>query len=166
MPHLELSLTADHARATLMGVTIGYRLDIANLGDGTARDVVADVHLTHASPDIERHLNLLLAADLPEPTHEAGTIAPGHTVTLTGEIRLAHDAIGIVEFAGQRLMIPVLGVVVRQSGTARGGRTTATYVVGIERDPPQPRMGAFRLDQGPREFAPLGVRPTGVTLLA
>jgi hypothetical protein len=32
-------------------------------------------------------------------------------------------------------------------------------MVGREANPPQPKMGPFRLDLGPRRFASLGQRP-------
>lgn len=166
MPRLELSLHATHARLTLMGLTMGYSIDIANIGDGPATQIEVDTWLAHAGPDVEAQLRSVMATDRPEPSHMLANLEPGHSIELPGEIRLAPEQIGALDFAGQQLMIPVIGLVMRHDdGSGVVARSTATFIIGVERNPPQQRMGAFRLDQGPRDYKPLGTRSAGLALM-
>ena len=57
------------------------------------------------------------------------------------------------------LFIPLVAFnVLYDVGNGRTGQTAMSYVVGRETEPPRPKMGAFRLDLGPRIYRTVGQR--------
>jgi hypothetical protein len=50
-------------------------------------------------------------------------------------------------------------------GEGRTGQTSMSYLVGREPETPSTKMGAFRLDLGPRVYRSVGQRPSNVAVL-
>ncbi|NWK96732.1 hypothetical protein DM806_13895 [Sphingobium lactosutens] len=92
------------------------------------------------------------------PLHSAVTIAPGETIQLGGELRLAPDQIVPVEMGQRSLLIPLAAFDMGyrwESGEGEPtghGRTARAFIVGQEQEPPADRLAPLRLDQGPRQY--------------
>ena len=57
------------------------------------------------------------------------------------------------------LFIPVIAVnILYDWGEGRSGQTSKSYVIGREMQTPGEKMGAFRVDQGPRIWRTVGQR--------
>jgi hypothetical protein len=50
-------------------------------------------------------------------------------------------------------------------GPDGAGRTSKSWLVGREAEQPSQKMGAFRLDLGPRIYRSVGQRQTGLALM-
>ena len=65
-----------------------------------------------------------------------------------------------VSVEGRRLFIPVVAFNIVYGWGERGrGQISASYLVGVEGKAPSEKMGAFRLDLGPRIYRTVGQRP-------
>ena len=64
-----------------------------------------------------------------------------------------------MQLDGRMLFIPVIAVnVLYEWGEGRTGQSAKSYVVGRELETPSEKMGAFRVDQGPRVWRTIGQR--------
>ena len=70
-----------------------------------------------------------------------------------------------INVQGRRLFIPMVAFnVVYEWGDGKSGQTSMSYLVGREPDVPSEKMGAFRLDLGPRVYRSVGQRPSQVAV--
>jgi hypothetical protein len=71
-----------------------------------------------------------------------------------------------IALEGRRLFIPMVAFnVFYEWGEGRTGQTSMSYLVGREAEQPSTKMGAFRLDLGPRVYRSVGQRPNTVAVL-
>jgi hypothetical protein len=153
---LPLALEATRLSATLMTTTLAYRLAVTNRGAATVRDVRVDGDMVaaHASRPPEQLFGPY-AAVLPE-LHRVSALAPGESVTLTGEIRLPLVAITPIRRGNAAFFVPLARLrargVTRTGISAEGG---GTYLVGQEPGANR-KLQPFRLDLGPRNYSKLG----------
>lgn len=158
-PALSLAFEVVGARYTLIGVTLDYRITMRNEGDAPARAVRVGAMIANAHAGQEQALARFFAAPVPTPVHALETLAPGESVTLTGSLRLANEALSPIRVQDRALLIPVAGFSAHYSWDGEGqGYSGAAFVVGQESDPPTARMAPLRLDQGPRQFRSVGSR--------
>lgn len=144
-----------YARTTLIGASIGYRLVLRNEGDAPIRDVKVANFIANADADQQRALSAFFAEAVATAAHTASEIAPGALITFNGEARLDREHLRPIEVQGRALLIPVVAF----TATYNDGKATAAFIIGQESTPPRAKMGAFRLDQGPRQFRDIGSRP-------
>jgi hypothetical protein len=153
---LHLALQATRMSATLMNTALSYRLSLTNRGAVAVRDVRVDGDMisAHASrPPGE--LFGPFAAVLPE-LHRVPALAPGESVTLTGEIRLPLTAITPIRRGNAAFFVPLARL--RARGLAPTGVSVeggGTYLVGQEPGANR-KLQPFRLDLGPRNYSKLG----------
>jgi len=70
------------------------------------------------------------------------------------------DQMKAMKLEERLLFIPVVAVnALYDWGEGRTGQTSKSYVVGRELQQPGDKMGAFRVDQGPRVWRTVGQRP-------
>lgn len=146
---------AVYARTTLIGASIGYRLVIQNDGDTPLHDVAVANFIANADAQQQQALAQFFDTPLATPAHRISEIAPGACVTVSGEVRLDREDLRPIEVQGRALLIPVVAFSVAHTQ----GKATAAFIIGQESTPPRAKMGAFRLDQGPRQFRDIGSRP-------
>lgn len=146
--------------ATLVNATLAYRLHLTNGGDQPMTDlaVSGDMIAAHASRPVDEQLGTAGGAALP-PLHRVETLAPGQSVTLTGDIRLPLAAIRPIRRGDAALFVPLARI--EAHGQAIDGSTISTrgtFLVGQEPDAGSERLQPFRLDLGPRVYAHVGQR--------
>ncbi|MEJ7927896.1 hypothetical protein WG908_14160 [Sphingobium sp. AN641] len=164
-PHLALTTRIEAARLTFAGASIGYRLDLRNDGDAPAEDIMIHALIANADAQQQDTLQRFFAGQAGSVMHSVVAIPPGAVTSLTGELRLPHEAIVPVPLGDRALLIPLIAFDVHYRwDAAQGGRSGGAWIVGQEQDPPAPRLAPLRMDQGPRQFPRPGGRATGFTI--
>ncbi len=157
-PWIDLGLDISLARSSLIGVTIGYMLLLHNRGDRPARDIMVRGILGNAGAQQDALLRHFFGGETGMPLHSIVSIAPGETVRMTNELRLAQDEIVPVTMGERSLLVPIAAFDAHyrwgedEEAPEGTGRTGRAFIVGQEQDPPAERLSPFRLDQGPRQF--------------
>ncbi|HVR90956.1 MAG TPA: hypothetical protein VHG29_07675 [Novosphingobium sp.] len=151
---LAMALEATRLSATLLNTTLQYRLRLTNhtaapLGPIT---VSGDMVAAHATLPVEQQLGL--SGLTLERRHETPVLAPGESVTLSGEIRLPLAAITPIRAGGAALFIPLA----RFRAEAPGLAVVHNFVVGEAPEVADAALRPFRLDLGPRVYSRIGQR--------
>lgn len=151
-PRLEVSVSPERAAATDDGATVNYALTISNRGDAMAGNIRIDARLFNAGAEAD------IDAFLAGPIHDQSgsphvTIPPGGKLELNGLVGMPKSDVREVEVGGRRLFIPMLALNVAYDWDGGGtGRTSRAWLVGRRPAEPEAKMGAFRLDLGPRVY--------------
>ncbi|MFC4294629.1 hypothetical protein ACFO0A_06095 [Novosphingobium tardum] len=153
---LVLSLEATRMSASLVNTTLSYRLAVTNSGTEPLGELVisGDMIAAHASRKAEPVVGPG-RAELPA-LHRLAGLAPGESVTLTGDIRLPLIAITPIRRGSQALFIPLARL--RAEGRSAAGAPVVaggTFLVGQEPSS-SAKLQPFRLDLGPRNYSRLG----------
>jgi hypothetical protein len=159
-PRLELEFRADRAAATLTETNVQFELTIRNSGNRIARNIRIQVQMMNAGAEHEREIAAFFAApaDKSEPPVFAA-LAPKAEVNMRSGVALPNDRLREITIQGRRLFIPVVAFnVYYEWEDGRTGQTSMSYLVGREAPTPQEKMGAFRLDLGPRLYRSVGQR--------
>lgn len=157
-PWIEMGLDISLARSSLIGVTIGYTLLLHNRGERPARDIMVRGILGNAGAQQDALLRHFFGGETGMPLHSIVAIAPGETVRMTNELRLAQDEIVPVTMGERSLLVPIAAFDAHyrwgedEEAPEGTGRTGRAFIVGQEQDPPAERLSPFRLDQGPRQY--------------
>ncbi|HEV2746552.1 MAG TPA: hypothetical protein VGW34_04545 [Allosphingosinicella sp.] len=159
-PRLDIDFLPDRVVLTPDKAEIHYRLAVRNVGEAAAENVRIAVRMVNAGADGEAQLAEFFAErDLPPASVPPWLMPAGHKDQLGGVAVLANSDIRGFELQGRRLFVPVVAFNVLYDGGGAGGRQmSASYVVGREAEPPAEKMGAFRLDLGPRVYRQVGRR--------
>jgi hypothetical protein len=90
-------------------------------------------------------------------------IPPRKGARLRNVVAMPKENVREINVQGRRLFIPLVAFnVVYEWGEGKSGQTSMSYLVGREPDEPSDKMGAFRLDLGPRVYRSVGQRPSQV----
>lgn len=168
-PWLDIALTVESARYSLMGMTIGYALTLSNHGAAEALDIMVHGFLGPADGDQQAALHRFFSGSAGTPLHSVAGVAPGESYRLTGELRLSPEAITPVRQGDRTLFVPLLAIDAHyrwdgQGGGQGSGRTGRAFVIGQERQPPADRLAPFRIDLGPRQYRDAASRATALLL--
>ena len=150
-----MQLIVTQARYSLMGVTIAYGLLLHNRGVRPAQDVLVRGIIGNGGANQQALLDGFFIGETGLPLHAAVALAPGETLRLDGELRLAPDQIVPVPMGDRSLLIPIAAFdVTYQVNDAADdkGRTARAFIVGQEQEPPAERLAPLRFDQGPRQY--------------
>jgi hypothetical protein len=156
---LEVQCVPARAQATDTAAVVEFELVLKNVGDEPARNIRIDTRMFNASgeSEIDAFLNGPIHAHSGSP-HV--TIPPGEELRLGSAIGLPKEEVRAIELQGRKLFVPVVATNVAYDWAEGGaGRTSLSWLVGREGEQPNSRMGAFRLDLGPRIYRSVGVRP-------
>ena len=78
---------------------------------------------------------------------------------IKGEVGMPIDEMKALKLDGRMLFVPVIAVnALYDFGEGRSGQSSKSYVVGRELETSSEKMGAFRVDQGPRIWRTVGQR--------
>jgi hypothetical protein len=137
---------------------VQFELVLRNVGDAVAGNIRVDTRMFNASELKE------IGEFVKEPIHEQSsspdvTIAPGGELRLPGAIGLPNDGVRPIEFQGRRLFVPVVAANFAWDWEGGTERLSLSWLVGREPQTPSAKMGAFRLDLGPRVYRQVGQRP-------
>ena len=159
-PWLELSLKAERASATLTETIVQFELEMSNTGKSPARNLGSTSRCSTPAPSRTRR-----SAPSSAPPGARATklnlpgIGPESTGVIRGEVAMPRDEMRAVVLDDKYLFIPVIAVnALYDWGEGRTGQTSKSYVVGRELEQPSAKMGAFRVDQGPRIWRTIGQR--------
>jgi hypothetical protein len=157
---LELGFIPDRAVATDSETSVHYDLLLRNVGTVPARNIRIDARMFNASAQAA------IGAFLKGPIHEQSgsplvTIAPGAELKLASSIAMPKEEVKGIVVKGLSIFVPIVAINVAYDwGESGAGRTSLSWLVGRETETPSDKMGAFRLDLGPRIYRSVGQRPT------
>jgi hypothetical protein len=159
-PWLELELKAEKAQSTNTEAVVEFELEIINNGKAPARNIRIDVKMFNAGQAQEQEIGAFFRSAGRESTkcHLPG-IAPDTTGVIRGSVTMPRDEMKALLLKDRYLFVPVIAVnALYDWGEGQTGQTSKSYVVGRELEQPSEKMGAFRVDQGPRVWRTVGQR--------
>jgi len=159
-PWLELRLKAERATASLTETVVMFELEIANTGKAAARDLRIDVKMFNAGQEQDKEIGAFFRTAGRESTKcSLPGIAAGTTGVIHGQVTMKRDDMRAVRLDDKLLFIPMVGVnALYDWGENETGQTSRSWVVGRELETPSEKMGAFRVDLGPRVWRTVGQR--------
>lgn len=160
-PWLELSLKAERAAFNQAEAELLFELEIANKGGSAARNLRIDVKMFNAGVEQDKEIGAFFRTAGRESTKlNLPEVAAGVVGVIQGSVRLPVDQMKAVRLDERLLFIPVVAVnALYDWGEDRTGQTGKSYLIGRETDATAEKMGAFRVDQGPRVWRTVGQRP-------
>jgi hypothetical protein len=158
-PWLELRLKAEKAQATLTETVVQFELEIENSGKNAARNLRIDVKMFNAGQEQDQEIGAFFRTAGRQSTKlNLPGIAPGQVGAIRGEVAMPRDEMRAVVLENKYLFIPMIAVnALYDWGEGETGQTARSYVVGRELEQNE-KMGAFRVDLGPRVWRTIGQR--------
>jgi hypothetical protein len=159
-PWLELELKAERAQSTDAETLVQFELEIVNSGKAPARNLRIDVKMFNAGQEQDKEIGAFFRTAGREGTKcSLPGIAPGTTGAIKGSVAMPRDEMKAVRLQDRYLFIPVIAInALYDWGDGQTGQTSKSYVVGRELEAPSEKMGAFRVDLGPRIWRTVGQR--------
>jgi hypothetical protein len=160
-PWLEIGFKADRAAFTDSEAEIAFELEISNKGGSPARNLRIDVKLFNAGAEQDKEIGAFFRTAGRETTKlKLPGVAAGVSGMIQGTVGMKREDMRAMRLDERLLFIPVLAVnILYDWGEGRTGQTSKSYVIGRELQTPSEKMGAFRVDQGPRVWRTVGQRP-------
>jgi hypothetical protein len=165
-PQLDISFVPAKASISLTNLTITGQLRIVNAGGGDAGAMQLNAAIISANEAQEEMIAAYFSGDAgpgQEPGKELGTAKAGERIALDLDLMIPLSELRTFGFGTQKLLVPiVLARVTYQWGAAdamQSDEARLSCLIGREATPPTAKMGALRLDKGPRSFASIGQRP-------
>jgi hypothetical protein len=159
-PRLELQFKPDRAAATLTETSVQYELVIINAGNKMAKNVRVQARMFNAGAEQEREIGDFFA----DPGEDRVPVAipgipPRGQATFRNQVTMPKDQVREITIQGRRLFVPMVAFnVLYDWDPNHSGQTSTSYLVGREAPTPSEKMGAFRLDLGPRLYRSVGQR--------
>lgn len=163
-PWLELELKAERLSSTDAESLVQFELEITNTGPAPAQNLRIDVKMFNAGEQQDQEIGTFFTTAGRESTKcNLPGISPGQTGVIKGQVTMSREEMRAVVLDNRYLFIPVIAVnALYDYGDGRTGQTSKSYVVGRELEQPEgkksEKMGAFRVDQGPRVWRSVGQR--------
>ena len=162
-PWLELELKAERLSSTNAESLVQFELEITNTGPVPARNLRIDVKMFNAGEQQDQEIGSFFRTAGRESTKcNLPGIRAGQTGAIRGEVAMARGDMRAVILDNRYLFIPVIAVnALYDYGDGQTGQTSKSYVVGRELEEAgqkSEKMGAFRVDQGPRIWRSVGQR--------
>jgi hypothetical protein len=160
-PILNILFIPSKATVSFSTLAIKGALQIINEGTAPAKSMRLRVAIISAS----ENQNAIITSfhDYPDQgtVNQLGPAAADERVAMQIELTIPLTELKTYPLGDQQLFVPIILVNVEYawSGKEAHDQARITCMVGREANPPQPKMGPFRLDLGPRSFASLGQRP-------
>jgi hypothetical protein len=159
-PWLELELKAERAASTGEEASVDFEMIIRNTGKSDARNIRINARMFNAGREQDKEIGAFFKTKGEgRKTHVIGELPPGERGLIQGSVTMPRDEMKALQVNDQLLFIPVVGVnLVYDWGQGRTGQTSKSYVIGRELGQESDKMGAFRLDLGPRVYRTVGQR--------
>jgi hypothetical protein len=161
-PWIELEFRPDRAAATLTDASVQFELIVRNKGNAPAHNIRIEARMFNAGANQEQEIGAFYAEPVRERTPPSipGIPARGE-IQLKSAVTMPKDQVREITVQGRRLFIPMVAFnVIYDWGNGRSGQTSMSYLVGREPESASEKMGAFRLDLGPRLYRSVGQRQT------
>ena len=165
---VELVFKPARAEATPDGASVHYELVVKNLGSMGARNVRIEARIFNAGSGQDAEIGAFFANPLREGLATRPFEIPARSqARLSRVVSLDNAHVRPVTIQGRRLFIPMVAFnILYEWGEGDTGQTSRCFVVGREAETPSEKMGAFRLDLGPRIYRSVGQRQTGLARIA
>jgi hypothetical protein len=159
-PWLEIELKAERAASTDVEASVEFELILHNSGKSVARHIRVNARLLNAGREQDKEIGTFFRTrGEGRKTHPIGDLPPGERGLVQGSVAMPREEMRALQVNEQLLFVPVLAVnVLYDWGEGRTGQTSKSYVVGRELGEQSQKMGAFRLDLGPRIYRTVGQR--------
>ena len=152
----DLAISIEHEKLIRSAAfaTLKYRMVLINRTDALLTNVAVGLDLVSAHAAVPMDEQVATAATALEHRHAIARIAPRQSVTLEGQVQLPLAQAHVIRQGRYPLLVPLLRVRVDGPGE---GALVKTFVVG-QGEPGGGRVQPFRLDEGPRSYAPIAQR--------
>ena len=145
--------------ATLLNAVLSYELIVCNRGSETIGPVTVGGDMIGAHATLPDRAQLEMSGSAIVPLHRLASLAPGESITLSGEFKLPLAAITPIRSGNAALFVPLARFRVE---AARPGApplaVNSAFVIGEDQERPGAALRPFRLDLGPRLYSRLGQR--------
>lgn len=156
---IELVFEPQCLTMALVNARLTYRLSLTNRGDAAVGPVSIACDIISAHASLSASEQLLFGPGVNEPKHQIGSLAPGETISLTGELQLPIAAILPIRSGEASLFVPLVRFHITAGDTGRPPSvSTRIFVIGESPDQPGKRLRPIRIDQGPRTFSGISQR--------
>lgn len=152
----DFQLAADAVKLTrsMAYATLDYQVTLFNRAASAACDIVLSADLVTAHGGAPMESQLASTAQSLEQRHVFARISPGQTVRHQGKLQIPLAQARIIRQGSASLIVPLLRVRLDREGD---GPVVRTFVIG-QGIPGGERVAPFRLDDGPRSYAPVAAR--------
>ena len=159
-PWLELELKAERAASTESEAWVEFEMVVRNTGKSTARNIRINARMFNAGNEQDKEIGAFFKTKGEgRRTHVIPELPAGERGLIQGTVTMPREEMRALQVNEQLLFIPVVGVnTVYDWGEGRTGQTSKSYVIGRELGAASAKMGAFRLDLGPRIYRTVGQR--------
>ncbi len=165
-PKLEIRFVPEKASISVANLTIKGRLHIVNSGADSADAMRLNAAVISASNGQAAAISRYFAGAMP-PGKELGAAKPGEQIALEMDLMIPIADLQTFVAGDQKLLVPIIlarlsyqwGDATQQDLGLQRDEAQLSCLIGRESAPPKPKMGALRLDLGPRNFVSLGQRP-------
>lgn len=159
-PWLELELKAERAASTPEEAMVDFEMVIRNTGKSPARNIRVNARMFNAGREQDKEIGAFFKTKGEgRKTHVIPELPEGERGLVQGSVSMPRDEMKALQVNNQLLFIPVVGVnLVYDWGEGRTGQTSKSYVIGRELGEETEKMGAFRLDLGPRVYRTVAQR--------
>jgi hypothetical protein len=155
---LALTLHPRRAGLNLLSATVEAELEVRNLGTVPANAIRIGTTLTDAGPGQEGDVAALFAIPVGRPAVPPFALAPGETRRVRIVAALPRTSIRPLEAGGRPMFVPVVAINALYDAGGSEGQNGAAFAIGVERVD-SAKLVPFWLDQPPRMYDALGVRP-------
>jgi archaellum component FlaG (FlaF/FlaG flagellin family) len=157
---LEMAFVPGKATISLANLTIEGKLYIENIGDAPAKSMQLRAAIISAGETQDVEIEKFFKLDDSDSEQLDGAEI-GEKIALDLNSAVPLSEITVFASGVQKLLVPIILVRISyQWGTeGQASDVQLSCLIGREASPPKPKMGALRLDLGPRSVGSLGQRP-------
>ena len=151
-----LTLRIDHEKLIRSAAfaTLKYRMVLTNRTATPLTQLAIGLDMVSAHSAVPVEEQLATPATAFEKRHEVARLGPHQSVTVEGQVQLPLAQAHVIQQGRHPLLVPLLRVRIDGSGE---DALIKTFVVG-QGAPGGARLQPFRLDEGPRSYAPIAQR--------
>jgi hypothetical protein len=159
-PELDISFVPKKAVVSVANLTISGEIRIINQGKAAAKSMRLRSIIISAS-EIQDDVIAAFHDDKNALfSEELGEAGAGERIGMEIELSIPLTELRSYPLGDRRLFVPIVLANIDYSwGKSGHDEAKLAALIGREATPPTPKMGALRLDLGPRSFTPLGQRP-------
>lgn len=160
---LELEFAPDRMVATEAEAIVHFQLAVRNTGKAHAKNIRMAARMINASAQQDQEIDAFFANPVEAGWEAGAAIAPtGTEARFRASVAMPRAKAREYNIGGKPLFVPVVAVTIfyewDEFGVRHEGQTSRCYLVGVEPKTPSDKMGAFRLDLGPRIYRSVGQR--------
>lgn len=144
---------------TLINARLAYRLSLANLGDAIAGPIIISCDMISANASLSTNEQLQPGAEMAGQKHQAFSLGPGESVSVTGELLLPIAAMLPIRSGGASLLAPLARFRIAVEDAGQQSRViTRIFVIGENPEIAGGRVRLFRIDRGPQIYSSISQR--------